>query len=84
MALHIETGGMFKARKHYPRDRIKNQGAQKTSRLIRQNANRVMTAKLKKELVQRKRNGSNVTSEAFSRSGTGKYHRGGESVGTAR
>ena len=55
---------MPKAKERKPDDKIKNQGKRKGSRPVQDQARRVMTAKMRKELAQQKRSASGSTGEA--------------------
>lgn len=53
---------MPKAKERKPDDKIKNQGKRKGGRPVQEQARRVMTAKMRKELAQQKRSASGSTS----------------------
>ena len=53
---------MPKAKERKPNDKIKNQGKRKARGLVQNQARRVMTAKMRKELAQQKRSASGSTS----------------------
>ena len=55
---------MPKAKERKPDDKIKNQGKRKGGRPVQDQARRVMTAKMRKELAQQKRSASGSTGEA--------------------
>ena len=55
---------MPKAKERKPDDKIKNQGKRKGGRPVQEQARRVMTAKMRKELAQQKRSASGSTGEA--------------------
>lgn len=61
---------MSKIRERNQRDKIKNQGKRKNSKPAQQKVQRVMTAKLKKELAQQKRGGGSVTEQPHVSSAT--------------
>ena len=54
---------MPKAKEQKPNDKIKNQGKRKSGRPVQDQARRVMTAKMRKELAQQKRSASGSTGE---------------------
>lgn len=54
---------MPKAKERKPDDKIKNQGKRKGGRPVQEQARRVMTAKMRKELAQQKRSASGSTGE---------------------
>lgn len=54
---------MPKAKERKPDDKIKNQGKRKGGRPVQEQAHRVMTAKMRNELVQQKRSASGSTGE---------------------
>ena len=56
---------MPKAKERKPDDKIKNQGKRKGGRPVQKQARRVMTAKMRKELAQQKRNASGSTGETL-------------------
>lgn len=55
---------MPKAKERKPDDKIKNQGKRKGGRPVQEQARRVMTAKMRKELAQQKRSASGSAGEA--------------------
>ncbi len=55
---------MPKAKERKPYDKIKNQGKHKSSTPVQDQARRVMTAKMRKELAQQKRSAIGTTGEA--------------------
>lgn len=55
---------MPKAKERKPDDKIKSQGKRKSSKPVQDQARRVITAKMRKELAQQKRNADGSTGEA--------------------